>query len=144
MAQPTPEQSATRQPFTELYDKRGELLGVLLSPEAWAVAREAVEARFAPAAAEPEIAERLDDWETLKAYWDFPYPVDTDVHCGHCGNHTEDFQADDPRRFRLTAASLGGLVTFVCMNCRSKIIKRHFKKEIVSETQPFQEAKDPL
>ena len=130
------------QHVTELYDKHGTLLGVQLSPEAWAVARAAVEAHFAPAQPEPDIPERLADWEMLKSYWDFPYPVDTDVHCDACGNHTEDFQADEPRKFRLTAANLGGLVTYACLNCRSKIIKRHFKKEITSETRPFQESKD--
>lgn len=131
------------QPITRFYDHEGHLVCVQLTPEAWAVAREAVEQHFAPPAPEPEIRERLGDWELLKTYWDFPYPVDTDVHCDHCGNETQDFRTDTPRRFLLTAANLGGLVTYVCTKCHSKIIKRHFKKEIVSETHPYQNAKDP-
>lgn len=132
-------------PYTELYDKQGTLLGVHLSPEAWDVAREAVLAHFGPggdtaqAAEEPVASEPLSEWETLKQYWDFPYPVDMDVACSECGQSTEDWSADDPRKFRLTAANLAGLVSFTCLGCRSKIIKRHFKDRIKVEVHPFRE-----
>ena len=128
---------------TKLYNADGSLIGVLLSPDAWKVAEPALRGEFTPQEADPEPKEQLSDWETLKSFWDFPYPVDTDVTCGACGAATRDFQADDPRKFLLTAASLSGLVSFYCRSCKAKIIKRHFKDEIVSETRPFQETKNP-
>lgn len=126
---------------TKLYDANGALIGVLLSPEAWQVARPGVEKTFAPVAEESEPTERLKDWEALKACWDFPYPVDTDVQCQSCGSSTRDFAADEPRKFLLTAASLSGLVSFYCRQCKAKVVKRHFKDEVVSETKPFAESK---
>ena len=128
---------------TKLYDADGSLIGVLLSPEAWKAAEPALRGEFALQEADPEPKEQLKDWETLKSFWDFPYPVDTDVTCEACGGATRDFQADDPRKFLLTAASLSGLVSFYCRGCKAKIIKRHFKDKIVSETKPFQETKNP-
>lgn len=128
--------------ITKLYDAQGQLLGVLLSPEAWQAVQPILEPAGNDVAAIKEPKELLGDWETLKSCWDFPYPVDTDVACEACGASTEDFQADDPRKFLLTAASLSGLVSFYCRNCRAKIIKRHFKDVIRSETKPYQEEKD--
>jgi len=124
---------------TKLYDAQGTLVAVLLSPQAYEASRSAL-ADFLPEqdpGLPPEPDERLSDWENLKNYWDFPYPVDTDVLCESCDSRTMDFLADDPRKFLLTAASLSGLVTFYCRQCKAKIIKRHFKDEITSETKPY-------
>lgn len=129
--------------ITKLYDNKGKLIGVLLSPEAWEVARDKVMPAFGEG--EPKQEERpepLDDWETLKQYWDYSYPVDTDVHCDICGSDTKDWTLDEPRRFRLCAANLGGLVTFQCQQCKAKVVKRHFKDQILTETKPYQDKKD--
>ncbi|MGE4194116.1 MAG: hypothetical protein AB7E51_12060 [Pseudodesulfovibrio sp.] len=130
--------------ITELFDKDGNLIGALLTAPAWTAVRDQVMnclgIRDTPA--EAEKPEPLADWETLQQYWDFPYPVDTDVACEHCGNSTEDWAADDPRRFRLTSANLAGLVSFKCMSCRAKVVKKHFKDKISTECTPFIEAKN--
>ncbi|MUM77619.1 hypothetical protein GKC30_08240 [Pseudodesulfovibrio sp. F-1] len=125
--------------ITELYDKDGTLIGALLSGPAWTRTRSAVlEALGLRDAAEPAHGpEPLAEWETLTQYWDFAYPVDTDVHCEHCGNSTQDWRGDEPRKFRLTSANLAGLVSFVCANCRAKVTKKHFKDKIKTECTPF-------
>ncbi|MES9997330.1 hypothetical protein [Desulfovibrio aminophilus] len=125
-------------PITEMYDKTGELLGVQLSAEAWLKVRETVLAALGPRP-EEERPEPLADWELLKQYWDFPYPVDMDVACSECGARTEDWSQDEPRKFRLTGANLGGLVAFRCQECRSKVVKKHFKSHIKTEVTPFQD-----
>ena len=129
--------------ITELFDKDGNLIGALLTAPAWTAVRDQVMSclgiQETPAVVEKP--EPLADWETLQQYWDFPYPVDTDVACEHCGNSTEEWAADDPRKFRLTSANLAGLVSFKCMNCRAKVVKKHFKDKISTECTPFIEAK---
>lgn len=129
--------------INELFDKDGNLIGALLTGEAWLAVKDQVYATLGVVEekAEPEIPEPIADWETLKEYWDFQYPVDTDVICEHCGSKTEDWAADDPRLFRLTSANLAGLVAFKCMNCRSKIVKRHFKDKVTTECSPYRDEK---
>ena len=68
--------------------------------------------------------------------------MDTDVSCENCGSSTEDWTKDDPRLFRLTSANLAGLVSFKCMNCQAKVLKKHFKDEIITECTPFHNSKD--
>ena len=129
--------------INELYDKNGNLIGALITGEGWAAVRDQVMAALGVAEkSEPERPEPLSDWETLKQYWDFPYPVDTDVHCEICGASTEDWAADEPRVFRLSSANLAGLVAFQCMHCQAKVIKRHFKDKITSESRPYQSEKN--
>jgi hypothetical protein len=126
----------------ELFDAQGEPLGALLGPEAWALVRETVLSRYAPVQSAPSaIEEPLQDWRDLVQFWDFPYPVDHDVACGECGNATSAWELDEPRKFLLTAANLGGLVTFRCQVCQSKVLKRHFKDSIKVETRPFRPEK---
>ena len=128
--------------FQELFDAQGQALGALLGPEAWALVREAVLARFTPAeAAAPDLDEPLQDWRDLVQNWDFKYPVDHDVSCSECGNATSAWELDDPRKFVLTAANLGGLVVFRCLGCQAKVMKRHFKDSIKVETRAFQPEK---
>lgn len=125
--------------ITELFDKQGNLIGAMLTAKAWTELKPQLVDILGESPIEPAPnPEPLNDWETLKTYWDFPYPVDMDVACGECGASTEDWSEDSPRLFRLTAAGLSGLVTFACLHCKSKIIKKHFKDEIVVETHPAQ------
>ncbi|MEW5772773.1 MAG: hypothetical protein AB1916_04545 [Thermodesulfobacteriota bacterium] len=126
--------------ITRLYDEKGKLLGVFIAAELWTRLEPELAAHL-PASApavEPPLPEPLADWATLLEFWDFPYPVDTDVSCSACGNSTVDWQRDEPRKFRLSACNLGGLVRFECQSCRSRIMKRHFKDKITVETKPFE------
>lgn len=124
--------------FQEIFDPAGNPLGAILGPEAWALVRDAVRARFAPEPEPQPPAEPLQDWRELVQYWDFNYPVDLDVACPLCGNQTADWEHDEPRRFLLTAANFGGLVSFRCLGCQAKVMKRHFKDVIKVEAQAFQ------
>ncbi len=130
--------------INELYDKDGNLIGALLTAEAWKHVKDSVLASLGieekPAA--QDVFEPVNDWETLKQYWDYPYPVDMDVACENCGNSTEDWSADSPRRFYLTSANLAGLVSFRCTACEAKVVKKHFKDEIITECVPFRSEKD--
>jgi hypothetical protein len=126
------------------YNRSGKLEGVFLTSELWQRIRHQVQPiintgldQLTP----PEHKEPMADLKLLQDHWDFKYPVDTDVHCDHCGNHTENWQDDVPRKFRLKAANLGGLVTYECLECKSKISKKHFKKHIDSKTIPYHESK---
>lgn len=129
--------------FQPLYDQDRNLLGVWLSPELWAKTEKALSPAIDKAleelspTAKPEPPEPIKDWELLAQYWDFQYPLPTDVACEACGAKTEDWQADEPRKFRLRAASMGGLVNFECMGCRARILKKHFKKHVDVECRPF-------
>ncbi|MGL1863483.1 MAG: hypothetical protein OCC46_13240 [Pseudodesulfovibrio sp.] len=127
--------------INELFDKDGELIGCLLSAEAWNHVKKDVFTTLGLEDETPvvEKKEPTGDWEYLKASWDYPYPVDTDVHCEHCGNATEDWADDEPRLFRMTSANIAGLVSFKCMKCQAKISKKHFNKEIKTECTPYQD-----
>ena len=128
--------------FQEIFDKSGQPLGALLGPEAWELVRQTVLDHFGP----KQVAEKpepIEGWRELLAFWDFNYPVDLDCNCPICGNMTDDWQQDEPRKFRLTAANLGGLVTFRCMGCQAKVTKLHFKNEIKVKAIAFQDERCP-
>lgn len=128
----------------EIFDKEGNSLGALIDAAAWPSIKPILARELGLFGSKgPETRpEPIADWENLLQYWDFPYPPDYDVTCAHCGSHTEDWSKDEPRQFRLRAASLSGLVTFICQTCNARIIKKHFKNEILSETHPYQDEKD--
>ena len=123
--------------FQEIFDAQGQSLGAILGPEVWAEVREDIFARFAVPQAEPEKPEPLDDWHFLVQHWDFKYPVHLDVACPLCGNESADWEHDEPRKFRLTAANMGGLVSFRCLSCQARIIKRHFFDEVTADAVPY-------
>jgi hypothetical protein len=132
--------------ITYLVDEHQNPKGVLLSQELWEQVRKHVEplvSSASPMCSEaPPVPEPIDDWETFLEYWDFKYPISTEVTCGHCNASTENWQADEPRKFHLLSATLGGLVSFRCQECKAKVIKRHFKDHMTTETQPHFECKD--
>jgi hypothetical protein len=138
MPQPNPH-------FLELIDAQDACHGVWLGPELWERLKDRIlplleSEQAAASKAEPELRpEPMAEWETLLAYWDFTYPPAYDVTCEHCGNTTEDWRQDTPRKFRLRTANLGGLVTFQCQACQSLVLKKHFKKHITVECQPYVE-----
>ncbi len=125
--------------ITELFDKDGNLIGCLLTADIWASIKPTVLKTLGIQEKPEKRPEPISDWETLKEYWDFPYPVDTDVHCEQCGASTENWELDEPRKFRLSSANLAGLVSFTCQQCRAKITKKHFKDSIKVEIQPYRE-----
>jgi hypothetical protein len=134
----------------DLYDNSGSLIGVLISPEIWNSAydklRPILEAEVQKYAAPEENQEKpepIEDWNFLLEHWDFKYPVDRSVSCDLCGAHTDNWQEDEPRKFKLKAASLGGLVAFRCNNCRARVTKKHFKEHIVSESVSEEEGCSP-
>ena len=127
----------------DCYDREGRFLGVWIDAVLWnraekelyPVLRRALEQ--GDESPREEAGEPLRDWELLKKHWDFAYPVDMDVACGECGNATLNWSQDSPRKFRLKAASLGGLVAYQCMSCRARVVKKHFKDHIQVQTEPF-------
>ena len=128
--------------FLPLYDKSGNMYAVLLSAELWARNRHKLEplikgmledlepALRSDAALKPE---PLAEWEDFKAYWDFKYPLDTDVECGNCTARTKDWLTDPAKPFRLKSAQLGGLVVFHCNACGATVRKKHFKDHVCFE-----------
>ncbi|WP_035104625.1 hypothetical protein [Desulfohalovibrio reitneri] len=133
-------------PALFLFDDSENFQGVFISPELWEKIEPHVRPHLPSRQAdqpEPEPTERLQDWDMLTQYWDFNYPVNYEVECGHCGESTSNWREDEPRKFLMTSAGLGGQVTFHCRACKSRIIKKHFKDKITSETQPHKETKDP-
>jgi len=127
-------------PIVPLYTDSGKLYGVLLCPEAWALVKDDVEQKLGIAGASPKPTQKpepMEDWNTLCKYWDFRYPFTAAVTCEVCGNASEDWVHDEPRKFVLKAANLGGLAKFQCCQCRAAVIKRHFKDTIKCECIPF-------
>lgn len=130
--------------YTLLFDADGQTVGLHFSPDLW----QQVEADVLPIlqaacgetpGEEEPPPEPMRDWDDLVAYWDFPYPVERSVECGECGAATEDWQADDPRKFRLKACNFGGLVSFQCQSCKARVTKRHFKDGITFDSVPYAE-----
>jgi len=124
--------------LTHLYDNKGNFLGVMLGPELWEKTKHTIAPILEAAKPQEEKIkpEPLHDWENLKAYWDFRYPVNMTVHCDACDNDTEDWEQDAPRKFRLKACNIGGLMRFECQKCRGIVTKRHFKDKIQCTCTP--------
>ncbi|MFW5970809.1 MAG: hypothetical protein ACOCQT_01790 [Desulfovermiculus sp.] len=125
-----------------LYSGSGDEVGVYIPADVWAEVKSEVlpclqKAHKRLQGAKHQ-AEPMQDWELLVSNWDFRYPVNREVVCGQCGSSTSNWEEDDPRKFRLKAASLGGLVVFECQKCRSRVTKRHFKDTMKMETTPIQ------
>lgn len=127
--------------FKKLYDEKGNLHGVYISPELWGLVEKSVMPVIEKIFPQQKKArpEPIGDWNTLKDYWDFKYPVDTTVKCDICGSATENWETDNPRLFRLMACNLGGQVRFECLGCHARIMKRHFKSHIDVACSPCPE-----
>ncbi len=125
-----------------VYTEKGRLTGVLLSAEAWDCVGAIVEKSLGLNRKEETVRpEPMEDWQALKDYWDFKYPVCADVVCGHCGAASDNWEDDSPRKFWLKAANIGGLVSFECLHCHSRVTKRHFKDCMKFECTPVCECK---
>ena len=114
-----------------LVDAQGKAQGVFLEEEMWQRVCSHVLAeleKLFPSETGP--AEPLADLALLEKYWDFCYDLPTDVACDICGASSPDWQADEPRKFILRAANMGGLLSFQCVSCKARVTKRHFKETL--------------
>lgn len=117
-----------KETIVHAFDASGRRLGVFIPASLWEQLDDGLKNQLEnPVIIPKAVKEPITDWETLKSIWDFPYPVDTDVHCQNCGNATQNWEVDSPRKFYLKAANLGGLVSFECCQCLARIRKNHFK-----------------
>jgi hypothetical protein len=135
---------ASPKEFLSLHDDSGRTVGVFIGSELWETCKNELLPILNKAANPEPIIPQLPpepqkDWEALLGYWDFTYPPTYDLACEHCGASTDDWRADVPRKFWLTAANLGGLASFQCLSCKSRIMKRHFKKHVSVECRPYVE-----
>lgn len=122
--------------FLPLYDKNGVLYSVMLSADIWLRYRHKLEPMVLKILEEMEPTEKpepIHEWEELKEYWDFKYPVNQEVECGNCGAKTKNWEQDPGKPFILKGANIGGLVVFTCKACDAVIRKKHFKDHICYE-----------
>ena len=140
-AKPTP----SSKDILYLCDESGEVFAVQLSMDVWhKVEAHVTKALKADSASDgpPLKPEPIADWNTLTDYWDFKYPVNQQVQCDTCGETTENWLEDEPRKFWLTACNLGGLMAYRCLKCKAKVTKRFFKDKFTFESVPFQPEQD--
>ena len=123
------------QDILYLYDAKGTLCGVQLSPALWERAQAHI-LKIQEARSVVEVPEPLDAWEEFKQYWDFKYPFCANVECLHCGARCDDWEQDPAHQFMLRIANLGGLLVFRCTVCGATIRKKHFKDHMVFEMTP--------
>jgi len=120
-----------------LVDAKGQPQGVFLEEEFWQhVCKHVLQTLGKLFPEETQIIEPLSDLELLEKYWDFRYDLPTDVTCETCGASTSDWKSDDPRKFMLRAANMGGLLVLECVHCKSRITKRHFKDKVTVACTP--------
>jgi len=118
-----------------LYSEKGDLVAVCISAEKWLSHQDELEQILLGQPKKPAASpEPMGEWKTFLSYWDFNYPVEKCVECKRCGNYSQDWTSDTPRKFTLRTASLGGLVAFVCQECSSRVSKKHFKDHILYES----------
>ena len=116
--------------YLPLFDKSGNMYAVMLSAELWGKYSHRLEPIIQTMLEEMEPTERpepLHEWEEFKNFWDFKYPLTTDVECGNCGFKTDDWTTALGKPFRLKSAQLGGLIVFSCTGCGATVRKKHFK-----------------
>ena len=112
-------------------DAQGQPQGVFLEEEMWQHVCKHVLSIFEKLyPTDTTFPEPMADLQLLEKYWDLRYELPTDVSCEHCGASSADWKSDDPRKFTLRAANMGGLLSFQCVSCKSRITKRHFKDKV--------------
>lgn len=118
-------------------DAKGKPEGVFIEEEMWQhVCQHVLSVVEKLYPAEDAIVEPMADLQLLEKYWDLRYELPTEVACETCGAATADWKADDPRKFMLRAANMGGLLAFQCVSCKSRITKRHFKDKVTVTCAP--------
>lgn len=120
-----------------LVDAQGRPQGVVLDEKFWGhVCRDVLATLHRLFPKEEPLPEPLADYALLEKYWDFRYDLGTQVSCEVCNATTPDWREDDPRKFRLCAANMGGLLVFECANCQARITRRHFKDKVTESCTP--------
>lgn len=120
-----------------LVDAQGKPQGVVLEEEMWnQVSGHVLDVLERLCPSEQVIAEPLGDYALLEKYWDLRYELPTDVSCEACGASSANWREDEPRKFVLRAANMGGLLVFQCEACKSRITKRHFKDKVTVTCAP--------
>lgn len=118
-------------------DAKGKPEGVFIEEEMWQhVCQHVLSVVEKLYPSEDLFVEPMGDLQLLEKYWDLRYELPTDVACETCGATTEDWKADEPRKFMLRAANMGGLLAFQCVSCKSRITKRHFKDKVTVTCTP--------
>ena len=118
-------------------DAKGKPEGVFIEEEMWQhVCQHVLSVVEKLYPSEDAIVEPMADLQLLEKYWDLRYELPTDVACETCGAVTADWKADEPRKFMLRAANMGGLLAFQCVSCKSRITKRHFKDKVTVTCAP--------
>lgn len=118
-------------------DAQGKAQGVYIEEEMWQHVCSHVLAELEKLFPTEEVfREPLGDLELLEKYWDLRYDLPTDVYCEACGATSPDWKADEPRKFILRAANMGGLLSFQCQSCKARVTKRHFKDKVTVTCTP--------
>ena len=118
-------------------DAKGKPEGVFIEEEMWQhVCQHVLSVVEKLYPSEDLIVEPMSDLQLLEKYWDLRYELPTDVACETCGAISADWKADEPRKFMLRAANMGGLLAFQCVSCKSRITKRHFKDKVTVTCAP--------
>ncbi len=122
-----------------IYNEQGKLISVCISAQIWLKHQDQLESILFQGLSEPgddkpsARPEPMNEWKNFLSFWDFNYPIEKKVVCKGCGNLTEDWTSDSPRKFSLRTANISGLVAFVCLQCQSRVTKKHFKDHILYE-----------
>jgi hypothetical protein len=118
-------------------DAQGKGQGVFLEEAMWQRVRTHVLGELEKLfPSETTVAEPLADLALLEKCWDFRYEMPTDVTCENCGASSPDWKADEPRKFMLRAANMGGLLSFQCVSCKARVTRYHFKDKITTKCTP--------
>lgn len=116
-----------------LYDSKGKLSFVQISPDLWRKL-EPLAKKFL--ADEPESTEDLESFADFLRVWDFRYSYDPAVRCPNCQAFSQNWQLDEPRQFLLHNANIGGLLVFHCQTCGATIRHKYFKDHQQVEATP--------
>jgi GDP/UDP-N,N'-diacetylbacillosamine 2-epimerase (hydrolysing) len=110
--------------YTKLYDHKCNFLGVFVTAELWDKIDTSVQQICDTHNTPKKNPEPMKDWEKLCCYWDFKYPINHEASCDNCKSTTDDWRKDEPRKFILKTANIGGLATFECLKCSAIITKK--------------------
>lgn len=113
----------------KLFDANGNFTGVFVPAAIW----ENLERQLDQTKALENAGDDLDGFRELLDSWSFSYPYDPAVDCPVCGQKSEDWQNDPAHPFRLSSASLGGLLVFQCAKCGATIRHKYFRRHVAKE-----------
>lgn len=113
----------------KLFDASGNFTGVFVPAALW----DKLEKHLDKPALPDNGGDDLDGFRELLESWSFAYPYDPAVSCPSCGQKSDDWRVDPERPFRLSSASLGGLMVFQCARCGATIRHKYFRRHVAKE-----------